>query len=352
MQLDRLSSRAFLVTWIALILGLAPGGAVLRPILLVPAAYWTAFGGAALLVVFLARALGPAVLQALRERPRRSWAGLLALVGFAAFEMLWDGKIPVERFHFLLFGVLGIAVAARRGRGLAASVQSLVLCGIVSVADEIVQDFLASRVGDVRDVFTDLRAAAAGVLLVQLLSPRPSRSRPATILLTAAALASLVTWLWSETSWGSTIAMPGGSFFSLYGGPRLAELAQARNYVQQPIATSADLWALKDPYALEGLRRLKQRNDWVQKAQWRFALFDNAVLEAYYAPVLDAKSGRWSGTMAASVAQNAQGAGPLAPSSGASGPDRPPRLAMGLGLATALAAAGLALHRRQETAHG
>jgi hypothetical protein len=160
----------------------------------------------------------------------------------------------------------------------------------------------------------------------------------------------LATSLVSELRWGHTIPMPGGTFFSSYSPSRLRALSQSRNYLLSPPATDQDILRLKDRYFIEGLARLKQRNDWVQQGQFRLALFDNAVLETYFAPILDARAGRWSPAVAAFVTQQAQGTGPLAPTHGSSGPDRIPRLAAGLGLAAGLAAGGAGLSRRAREA--
>jgi hypothetical protein len=350
MHSDPLASNRFLVAWSALILALAPGAAPLRPLLKNPIVYWPALAGAALAAAFVARSLGPALRQALRARPWAVGLGLAGLAGLAGLQMIRTGAIPVERFHLVLFAVLGIGLARRAGRGLLAALHSLILCGLVATADELLQHILASRVGDWRDVLTDLGASGTGILFAQLLTSARGRPRPARLLLGAAALVFLATSLVSELRWGHTIPMPGGTFFSSYSPSRLRALSQSRNYLLSPPATDQDILRLKDRYFIEGLARLKQRNDWVQQGQFRLALFDNAVLETYFAPILDARAGRWSPAVAAFVTQQAQGTGPLAPTHGSSGPDRIPRLAAGLGLAAGLAAGGAGLSRRAREA--
>ena len=349
MNSDPLGSRRFLAAWSAFILLLAPGAALVRPMLGHPAVYWIAFLAAMALSVLALRSLGPAAIAAIRSRPRVTVPFLLTLMLCAAAELAWDGAIPVERFHFVLFGLLGIAAARRFGFGAEAAALALIFGGTVSVLDELFQHYLASRVGDFRDVFTDLRAIALGVIFIQVLHPaRRTRGR-GTLPAFAAVLALLLTWLLSETQWGSTITMPGGSFFSHFSPARLTRLSQSRNYLRAPPPVSTDLWALEDHYYAEGIRKLKQRNDELLKGLSALALFDNVVLETYYGPVLDAKSGRWSPAMSAQVAQQASGSGPLAPNYGSTGPERAPLVTVGLGCAAALLAAAAWRRRPSQT---
>jgi hypothetical protein len=80
----------------------------------------------------------------------------------------------VERLHFLLFGLFGGMTAL-----LFRPWVTLALCLTASIGDEILQHFLADRVGDVRDVYLNAGvslAAAAFVLLVIRSAGRESQN--------------------------------------------------------------------------------------------------------------------------------------------------------------------------------
>lgn len=65
-----------------------------------------------------------------------------------------------ERLHFICFGILGFTAYRSFGIKVAA-----VLSCSVGLSDEMLQHFLPSRVGDLRDVFMNCFAGVAAVML-------------------------------------------------------------------------------------------------------------------------------------------------------------------------------------------
>lgn len=346
---EELFSRKALPVWIALILALAPTAAAVRPVLLRPIGYWPMLFACTVGAIALLRPLGQRWLDAARAQPRPTIFGTVLLgaasVGLLAFVV----GIAVERFHFVLFSVLGILLVDRLGSGWRSAFLALVCCGVVSTVDELIQAYLASRVGDIRDVGLNLMAASVGILFMQLLRIPARNPQGRDLGLPAALWILLLTWFMAETRWGYTISMPGGSFFSAFSANRLIELSQSRNYVLNAPAGSSDLLALKDRYFIEGIERLRQRNDWVQQKQWSLALFDNAVLELYYSPVLDARAGHWTPSMQHSIVSQAGPPGPIAPLHGRDGPNRPSHVAAGVLMAAIAALWGIWPRRKLES---
>jgi hypothetical protein len=341
-------SRRFVAGWSLLLFAVAPGAVLLRPLLAHRLGYWAVLLGSTAVALALLRGVGPLLAAALRRRPALSAAGLAAVGLYLAWELTFI-RYPVERFHFLLFGVLGLALGVRQGPGLRGALFALLACTGVAAADELFQHYLASRVGDPEDVVMDVKASAAGIVFAQVLGVPARRPSGWHLSACAAVSAAVLTWFLSETSWGFTIPAPGGTFFSAYSERRLIQKSEARDYRLDPPPDRAEIWAFGDPYWGEGLRRLQRRNLWIEQQHWRLALFDDTVLRTYYGPVLDALDGRWTPEMADSVQQRAEGR-PTAPLDGSSGPARAPRLLAGLCLAAALAGLSLRLRRHARRA--
>ena len=84
------------------------------------------------------------------------WIG----TGFAVISMTLP---PVERIHVLLFGLFGFLSQRLFGTRVA-----LIVCLAVSGLDELLQFFLPNRVGDWRDVLTNVISSDLGMLLSAL----------------------------------------------------------------------------------------------------------------------------------------------------------------------------------------
>jgi len=110
--------------------------------------------------------------QAIRAFRRKRYAHLLFLcvVVFCFFPAYFNLGLSLERFHLLLYGVLGILVF----RTLAPPRYSLrfYLLGLnlllgVSTFDEILQGWVADRYYDIRDIWTNIFSGMIGLLAVR-----------------------------------------------------------------------------------------------------------------------------------------------------------------------------------------
>ncbi len=293
-----------------------------------PAAFTSLLGAGLAALVGLAVA---AIVWRVRER-RLLRIGLIAasLVVGAAYALAvrtGEGEVDaVERFHFLEYALIAwLFYRVWRSRGdLSALVLPACATVIVGVADEWVQWFLPSRVGELHDVW--LNGAAAGCGLVASLGVAPPtrfswRVAPGSLTRVGLASASLVCALsvfvqsvhlghWIED-------LEVGRFESRYTRERLIQLAGERVSSWQRAAPLPEaLFAREDQYLGEALRHVRQRNrawDTDVSAAWR----ENRILEKYYAPALDlrpvpsAPGFRWP------PAQRADAAGRAGPAIGA-----------------------------------
>ncbi len=75
-------------------------------------------------------------------------------------------KYPVERIHFLEYGLLGVLVyfaCTRHIRHITAIILSLNIVYWIGLGDEAIQGILASRVGEIRDCVINLFSGALGI---------------------------------------------------------------------------------------------------------------------------------------------------------------------------------------------
>ncbi len=111
----------------------------------------------------LALLMGAATIAAaaaalLRSGPR-PWFRIAVVAAMVAMglHLVPSGE---ERFHFLLFGLLGYLGPQALGRG-----RAVAACLLISVGDELFQWWLPYRVGDPRDVAMDVAASLVGIAL-------------------------------------------------------------------------------------------------------------------------------------------------------------------------------------------
>jgi len=94
---------------------------------------------------------------------------LLVLVFSSTFFLAMTYDIPEERFHFLQYGLLGYLIYALFfNRRRLPEVPALCLVAFIGGSDELVQYFLPSRVGDMRDVVMNAVAGLSGVAVGSL----------------------------------------------------------------------------------------------------------------------------------------------------------------------------------------
>ena len=113
-----------------------------------------------LLIGLLAVGIGAVIYVLLRTDWRKLWHVLWLAPIFLWLPWTTMSAHPEERLHFLLFGALG---------WLAPQIMALpwALLSLLSLAigDEVLQHFLPSRVGELRDVGVNVLAALGGLLL-------------------------------------------------------------------------------------------------------------------------------------------------------------------------------------------
>ena len=92
--------------------------------------------------------------------------------------MLYLCHYPADRIHFAEYGVLAFLLRRAfclRLNKLRANMFSLFVAGGIGILDECIQYFLPNRVFEVRDIVTNLLAAALGLALVAVLVRPNSR---------------------------------------------------------------------------------------------------------------------------------------------------------------------------------
>ncbi len=94
---------------------------------------------------------------------------ILIMCGFVAINL----EIPEERVHFLEYGILGYLVLNATINSWSLPVfSSFIIVSMIGGGDEIIQWFLPSRVGDMRDVFMNSFGGLMGVTIGRLWNDR------------------------------------------------------------------------------------------------------------------------------------------------------------------------------------
>lgn len=245
-----------------------------------------------------------------RIRTRRLFRfGCLAIaVGLAAAFAAWSSgdsalSNAAERFHFISYGlVTWLFFRAFADADRVADPTHLVLpagCALlVGTADEAFQWLVPGRVGEVRDVFLNAGAILAGLIFSLglappvrwRLAPGPgSRRRLATVaVFLMGALAAFV----HAVHLGEVVQAPTGErFLSRFSAKDLEAAARERaaRWATSPPPLTLRRWSLEDQYLAEAVWHIQARNSaWTSDvtAAWH----ENALLERFFAPVLDTPS--------------------------------------------------------------
>jgi hypothetical protein len=226
----------------------------------------------------------------------------------------------VEAFHFVEYGLLAyLFYRAWWGRR---DVSGLVFAACaalaVGVADEWVQWFVPGRVGEIHDVWLNAVAISCGLLFSTAIHPPVSLQQPTRPSARLAASASVVALVFAVTTFLSVVHLghevrsdATGAFRSRYDASALEAAASTR----------ADLWrvappprrglAREDHYLSEGQWHIQRRNRAITEGDLSAAWNENAILERFYAPVLD-RGDRWSDGQRAEIAQHARTSTPTA----------------------------------------
>jgi len=208
----------------------------------------------------------------------------------------------VEAFHFVEYGVVTwLFYRVWRRRPDVSAIVLTVCAGLaVGIADEWVQWFVPGRVGEIHDVLLNAVAIVCGLLVSMAIDPPVALSRPRrrsarfamglTIgcLLTAVAGFVHQVHLGYEITDGSSL-----SFRSQYDVKALASAAEERAVRWQTSPPPERGFTREDHYLSEGLWHVQRRKLSVTASDWWSAWNENAILERFYAPVLD-RGSRWA----------------------------------------------------------
>ncbi|MBQ00773.1 MAG: hypothetical protein CL477_08820 [Acidobacteria bacterium] len=242
-----------------------------------------------------------------RVRARRlQGVGLMlaAVALFVGYAWMMRTGVPdvdaVERVHFVEYGLVAtLFYRAMAGTSLVAVVPMTLLVGtLVGIGEEWVQWLVPTRVGDVRDVILNFYALGCGLLFAIGLAPPASFSTGAPVcpwrrLLGLLCIVTVSFAVFLQCAHlGYELDDPEvGRFRSFFTFERLSALSEdrARRWRLDPPTRLAP-FSLQDHYLVEAAAHVQRRNEAYAAGQFRDAWRENALLETYYAPLLDQQS--------------------------------------------------------------
>jgi hypothetical protein len=257
----------------------------------------------------IALAIAAAILTALlkiRDRRLARYGAIVAALVLATGYSLWNAQgiaevDTVERFHFVEYGLITFLFYwSWRPLGDASILILPIFAGlVVGTLEEWLQWFIPGRVGDMRDVFLNGAAIVCGLLFSLGLDPpnqlsltlkAGSRRRIAV----GAAIATLVFALFVQTVHLGVEVSDGNAvtFRSRYDGDTLRLIGEQRATAWKanpPLARPASR-SREDQFQSEGHQHVQERNRQWGAGNFTAAWYENAILEKFYAPVLDAPS--------------------------------------------------------------
>lgn len=90
------------------------------------------------------------------------FVGLIFLISLAIFKLI---PLPIERIHFIEYGVLGWLVWRAAGDKKWGFAVALVYIIAISVLDEAIQGILPSRYYDLRDIWMNILGGSLGLVI-------------------------------------------------------------------------------------------------------------------------------------------------------------------------------------------
>ena len=242
-------------------------------------------------------------------------AAVIVGAGYARAVSNGDSAVDlVEAFHFVEYGLVASLFyrAWRRRPGLSGVVLAACAGVALGVADEWVQWFVPERVGEMHDILINAVAVGCGLLFSVAVHPPSSLTLPpgrASRLALGAAVSGLLlafagfvdrVHLGYDVQDGQT-----ATFRSRYDAQALAAAAADRT-ARWKVSPPPDRgFSREDHYLSEGEWHVQQRNIAIGTADWWTALREDAILEHFYAPVLEMR-GRWSREQRAEFERHAQ----------------------------------------------
>lgn len=275
---------------------------------------------------------------------RGAWTALVvAGYGYAMYAV----ELPIEKLHFLEYGILAVFVfrAARHALPRVCAYAVVVpVCYVVGVLDEYLQSFMPRRVGEISDTFINLAAAIlATIELVFAWIPagidQPIQKRHIWWVFAAwtAALLAGAGFIHLVSDFGYRLTDPSiGTFRSSFSREDMARYDRERGAEAAAIIDASDDTAYPnflithsrktDPYIHECRVRLFRRDRYLRKARsddpdattgerlefLRVAVMENRILESYY-PTLMARSNRLWGDIKSEMERELSAKNALAP---------------------------------------
>ena len=208
----------------------------------------------------------------------------------------------VEAFHFVEYGVVTWLFYRvwRRKPDVSAIVLTVSAALAAGIADEWVQWFVPGRVGEIHDVLLNAVAIVCGLLVSMAIDPPVSLSWPRhrsvrlAMGLTLGCVLTAGAGLFDQVHLGYEINDGSSPLFrSHYDVKALAGAAEERAVRWQTSPPPERGFAREDHYLSEGLWHVQRRNLSITARDWWSAWNENAILERFYAPVLD-RGSRWT----------------------------------------------------------
>ena len=236
---------------------------------------------------------------------------LLALVIYGYYFALSRIEIIVEQVHFLEYGLLAyLVIRALRvsNRSLGQYLNALLLVSLAGIIDECIQGQLPNRVGELRDVYTNILSAALALLWYRYgLHPQETRTDWRKILRVAFPVMGIIAlsigiFNKSVSDFGNYIADDEtGDFYT-----RLS-LEEARcpkpdsSYFKQEVLSllyQGDygelLNAVQTPVHEEVLVHIYRRDKRLQRGYYCIAYKENLILEKYFSCYISGTKHRWT----------------------------------------------------------
>jgi hypothetical protein len=267
-----------------------------------------------------------AALRRIRERRLIRYACLCASVLFGVvYAWATATGVPdrdaVERFHLVEYGLLTLLYhrAWRASGDLGSLALPAVAVMLTGFADEWVQWFVPSRVGELHDVVINAAAIVCGLLFsVGVDQEPPLRSRMGSVQRRrlGLALASLVV---VTTAFVHTVHLGfeiddavAGTFRSRW---TQASLEQARDEHARSwngvLPDYAPLLSRENQYLAEALWHLRRRNDATAANDWARAVLENRIVERFFTPALNYPGLRWPSDQQADIEGRASALPPV-----------------------------------------
>jgi VanZ family protein len=247
-------------------------------------------------------------LALLRIRTRRAmrYGALAAAVAVAIGSAVTTATASpnqnaVERFHFVSFGLITFlfyrAAHTRPEADGSLIVVPMIAALTAGTADEWFQWFIPGRYGEIRDIFLNGSAIAAGVLFSlgvappQRLSTHLGADSVRRVARAGAVFATALAAFIHAVHLGHEIDDDGRRFRSRYSEAALIGLAAVREAEWRTVPPPLEIRPMsrEDQYLAEGVWHIMARN-----AAWnedvRAAWSENLILERYFGPVLDTPS--------------------------------------------------------------